>query len=158
IQGENSVELQEYESLYPSLKSKIDLDKGGFKSPQKFPMTSGWEFLLQYAALTKDEDCLSAVNTTLTAMAFGGIYDHLGGGFSRYAVDEDWFAPHFEKMLYDNAQLISLYSQAYRFTKNELYEKVVKESLAFVQRELKSDEGAFYSALNADSEGEEGKF
>lgn len=158
IQGENSFELQEYESLYPSLKSKIDLDRGGFKSPQKFPMTSGWEFLLQYAALTKDEDCLSAVNITLKAMAFGGIYDHLGGGFSRYAVDEDWFAPHFEKMLYDNAQLISLYSQAYRFTKNELYEKVVKESLAFVQRELKSDEGAFYSALNADSEGEEGKF
>lgn len=148
----------DYEGLWEHWKERIDNKNGGFSGAQKFPMVSGWEFLLQYQHLTQNKEVLEAVKTTLKAMAWGGIYDQVGGGFSRYATDSRWFAPHFEKMLYDNAQLISLYSQAYRETGEELYREVVKESLAFVKNELTSKEGGFYSSLNAESEDVEGKF
>ncbi|MBT8394784.1 MAG: thioredoxin domain-containing protein, partial [Bacteroidia bacterium] len=129
----------------------FDHKKGGSKRAPKFMMPNNYQFLLRHAYQNDDTELQEFVNLTLTKMALGGIYDQLGGGFSRYSVDNKWHVPHFEKMLYDNAQLVSLYSDAYLITKNELYKQVVYETLGFIEKELTSAEGVFYSSLDADS-------
>lgn len=135
----------------------MDFDLGGRTGAPKFPLPNNYQFLLRYGTQASNNSILNYVNTTLTNMAFGGIYDQVGGGFSRYSVDKKWHVPHFEKMLYDNGQLVSLYAEAYLATKNPLYKKTVFHTLEFIERELTSKEGAFYSSLDADSINSEGK-
>ena len=134
--------------------TKFDMEYGGSEGMPKFMMPNNLHFLLKYSYQTKNKEIQKFVELSLEMMAFGGIYDQIGGGFSRYSVDNKWHVPHFEKMLYDNAQLISLYSDAYKLTKNSLYKNVVYETISFLNSELKDNSGGYYSSLDADSKTE----
>ena len=136
--------------------NQFDERNGGFKGAPKFMMPNNLEFLLRQAVSEKDDELLAYVTLSLDKMAFGGLYDQIGGGFARYSTDEQWHVPHFEKMLYDNAQLVTLYSNAFSVTQNPLYTDVVEETLNFIEREMTNSEGGFYSSLDADSKNEKG--
>ena len=146
------------QQIFEELYQALDQEHGGLKGAPKFPMPSVGLFLLHYYRTTQDQKALAQLELTLERMAYGSICDQLGGGFARYTTDEAWRVPHFEKMLYDNGQLLSLYAQAYTVTQKPLYKKVVRETVDFVTRELMQEDCGFYSALDADSEGVEGKF
>ena len=135
----------------------FDTTWGGYKGAPKFLMPDNFQFLLRHAVMEDNQEVLDYVSLSLEKIAYGGIYDHVGGGFARYSVDEKWHIPHFEKMLYDNAQLVSLYSTAFQITKNPVFKEIVIETLNFIKREMTNLKGGFYSSLDADSKDDQGK-
>ena len=144
--------------IYGQLMNAADRQEGGFGAAPKFPQTFSIQFLLHYYHFTGESPALEQACLSLDKMIGGGIYDQIGGGFSRYSTDREWLAPHFEKMLYDNALLIIVLSEAYQLTKKEAYSRTIRRTMDFLRRELSNGQGAFYAALDADSEGEEGKY
>ena len=159
IQEEKAeIAAEDTDTMVRIMEGNFDLNEGGSAGTPKFPMPNNYLFLLRYAHSTNNRNIMDHVVLTLRKMAFGGIYDQVGGGFARYSTDSQWKIPHFEKMLYDNAQLISLYAEAFAATKDTFFKEIAKQSINFVQQELNRSGGGFYSALDADAGGEEGRY
>jgi len=159
IKSENNTsepKLSIQNSLLEKWQKSFDWEFGGYSRAPKFMMPTNYQFLMAYGFLNSDKKILDYVNLTLTKMAHGGIFDMVDGGFSRYSVDMKWHVPHFEKMGYDNGQLLSLYADAYKLTKNELYKEVIEKTIRFIKREWLTPSGGFYAALDADSLNEKG--
>lgn len=146
------------DTVLTSFRARLDIEHGGIDKAPKFPMPATIKFMLEAGFANGSEDIVNHVHHTLRRMASGGIYDAVGGGFARYSVDKIWMVPHFEKMLYDNAQLISVYADAYRHKPEPEYESVIRETIDWIQREMTGPEGLIYAAMDADSEGIEGKY
>ncbi len=154
--GADNFEMAALKMAVKDWSRYFDTNLGGFQRAPKFMMPVNLKFLLHYGTAVQDPKLLEYVHTSLTKMAWGGIFDAVGGGFSRYSVDTKWHVPHFEKMLYDNGQIVSLYAQAYAASKNDLYKKTVERTIEFVKAELMDKNYGFYSSLDADSINEDG--
>ena len=156
--AKDDVTVAQFNTVFENIMQSADTKDGGFGRAPKFPQTFTIQFLLRHFYYTQNKKALHQALLSLDKMIYGGIYDQLGGGFARYATDSEWLAPHFEKMLYDNALLVITLSEACQLTKNQLYADTIRHTMDFIERELMSEEGGFFSALDADSEGVEGKY
>ncbi len=156
--GEADLDPDDLAEAISKLSSQFDSEWGGMNRIPKFPMPAIWDFILDYAILSKSQTLIDKALFTLRKIAMGGIYDQIRGGFARYSVDGEWFAPHFEKMLYDNGQLLELYSKAFQVSKDHFFQEKITETIGWLQDEMLQEEGGFHSAQDADSEGVEGKF